>query len=300
MSKKPKDGTVGPWAEEKLDALKRALNYYTTRLKNQTQWEKVYVDAFAGPGLSEVRTKPREAGDQPGFLFSDQTSDPVEQEAVFLKGSPRVALDIDNPFDRYVFIEKDATRIAELEGIRREYEGRRTVEIRQGDANAILQDLLKGISKAKHRGYIFLDPFGLQVPWSTIESVARTGAIEVIVNFPLGMALRRMMPNSGNVPQGWQISLDTFFGTPDWKHHAYEEGIDLLGKRTIKLADSEDRLLAWFRERLRTIFGHVSEARLVTNTRGGRLYYLIWAGPHEAGLKGADYILTMKTRLPKK
>jgi hypothetical protein len=51
---------------------------------------------------------------------------------------------------------------------------------------------------------------------------------------------------------------------------------------------------------LRAVFGHVSEARLVTNTRGGRLYFLIWAGPHEAGLKGADYILTMKKRLPKR
>jgi three-Cys-motif partner protein len=238
MSRRPKDSSVGPWAAEKLDALKRALNYYTTRLKNQTQWEKVYVDAFAGPGLSAVRTKPREAGDQPLLLFSDQTSDPIEQEAVFLKGSPRVALEIDNPFDCYIFIEKDATRIAELEAMRLEYEGRRTIEIHQGDANPVLQDLLKGISKAKHRGYIFLDPFGLQVPWSTVERVGHTGAIEIIVNFPLGMALRRMMPNSGDVPTGWRISLETFFGTPDWKRHAYEEGVDLLGKRTFKLGDS--------------------------------------------------------------
>jgi|SRR5579884_119642 three-Cys-motif partner protein len=300
MSKRPKDGSVGPWAAEKLEALSRALNYYTTYLKKQSQWQKIYIDAFAGPGLSEVRSKPREDSDQSLQLFADQAVDPVEQEVVFLKGSPRVALDITNPFDRYVFIEKDATRVAELEGIRSEYQGRRAIEIRQGDANSILQDLLKSISKFEHRGYIFLDPFGLQVPWGTIEAIAKTGAIEVMVNFPLGMALRRMMPNSGNVPPGWQISLDTFFGSPEWRQHAYEEGVDLLGKRTFKIADSEDRLLAWYRGRLGSAFGQVSEAQLVTNTRGGRLYYLIWAGPHEAGLKGANYILTIKTRLPKR
>jgi|SRR5579884_66229 len=300
MSKKPRDHSVGPWAAEKLDALSRALNYYTTRLKNQSQWQKIYIDAFAGPGLSQVRTKPREDSDQSLQLFADLSTDPVEQEVIFLKGSPRVALDIANPFDRYIFIDKDHDRVVELERIRSEYQGRRTIEIRQGDANSILQELLKGISKAKHRGYIFLDPFGLQVPWGTIEVIAKTGAIEVMVNFPLGMALRRMMPNSGNVPSGWQISLDTFFGSPDWRQHAYEEGLDLLdGKRTIKIADSEDRLLAWYRERLKAVFGHVSDAQLVTNTRGGRLYYLIWAGPHKAGLKGANHILTRKTRLPK-
>jgi three-Cys-motif partner protein len=246
-----------------------------------------------------VRSKPREEGDQSLQLFADPSTDPIEQEVVFLKGSPRVALDIANPFDLYVFIEKDLGRLAELDGIRSEYQGQRTIEIRQGDANSILQELLRSISRARHRGYIFLDPFGLQVPWGTIEAVAKTGAIEVIVNFPLGMALRRMMPNSGSVPVGWQISLDTFFGSPDWRQHAYEERVDLLGKRTSKIADSEDRLLAWYRGRLKDVFGHVSEAQLVTNTRGGRLYYLIWAGPHEAGLKGANYILTMKTRLPK-
>jgi len=299
MSKKPRDRSVGPWAAEKLDALSRALNYYTTRLKKQSQWQKIYIDAFAGPGLSEVRNKPREDDDQSLQLFANQSTDPVEQEAVFLKGSPRVALDIANPFDRYVFIDKDVDRVAELERLRSEYRGRRTIEIRQGDANSHLEELLKSISKAKHRGYIFLDPFGLQVPWTTIEAIAKTRAIEVIVNFPLGMALRRMMPNSGNVPSGWQISLDTFFGSSDWHRHTYEAGVDLLGKRTRKIADSEDRLLAWYRGRLRDVFGHVSEAQLVTNTRGGSLYYLIWAGPHEAGLTGANHILTMKTRLPK-
>src|SRR5688572_30579648 len=41
----------------------------------------------------------------------------------------RVALDLENPFDRYVFIEKDPKRIAELEGLKVEYEGRRLIEV---------------------------------------------------------------------------------------------------------------------------------------------------------------------------
>jgi hypothetical protein len=86
------------------------------------------------------------------------------------------------------------------------------------------------------------------------------------------MAIRRMMPHSADVPQGWSISLDTFFGSPDWRQHAYEETTDLAGQRIVKFVDSEVRLLKWYQNRLKLIFGFVSEAQLITNTRGGRLY----------------------------
>jgi hypothetical protein len=38
--------------------------------------------------------------------------------------------------------------------------------------------------------------------------------------------------------------------------------------------------------------------RLITNTRGNPLYYLIWAGPHPKGLDGANHILG-KSKTPK-
>lgn len=303
MSKRPQDNTVGPWAAEKLEALRRALDYYTTYLKNQHYWQKVYVDAFAGPSLSIVRTRPVEtpkpACEQTGDLFGgmliEDTEDPVEEEVRYLKGSPRVALDLRNPFDRYIFIEKNPQRVAELEAMRQQYGDTRQMQIHAGDANAALLAMLgSGFSKKTHRAYIFLDPFGIQVPWSTIEALAATGAIEVMINFPMGMAIRRMMPRSGDVPTGWSISLDTFFGTPDWREHVYHQTDDLMGQRTQKFADSEERLLEWYRARLEEAFGFVSASKLITNTRGGRLYYLIWAGPRAEGMKGADYIMKMK------
>src|SRR5688572_30209462 len=99
MSKRPKDNTVGPWAAEKLGILEQGLNYWTTRLKYKTQWQRVYVDAFAGAGLSEVRRRPKDdapVSPQMDDLFagmaSQGASDPVEEEVRYLKGSPRVAL----------------------------------------------------------------------------------------------------------------------------------------------------------------------------------------------------------------
>src|ERR1700731_3279486 len=97
MTKRPRDHEVGPWAKQKLDALRQYLEFYTRVLKYQGSWLRgtIFVDAFAGPGLSRVRTKPKT--DAPAGLFAtDAESDNAEIE--FLNGSPRVALDIENPF----------------------------------------------------------------------------------------------------------------------------------------------------------------------------------------------------------
>jgi three-Cys-motif partner protein len=291
MSKKPKDTSVGPWAREKLDALREYLGFYTTVLKNQGHWLRgtLYVDAFAGPGLSRIRTKSN-ASDPPGLFGPDPESDTAETE--FLKGSPRVALEITNPFTSYLFVERDAQRIADLRSLSDEYGDRRRIEIQEGDANVALQTwLASGIDWRHNRGIVFLDPFGMQVPWTTTEALAKTKAIEVLINFPLGMAIQRLLMRSGEIPEGWQVSLDTFFGSPEWRQIVYEKDEDFFGAKTRKVSDSGERLLAWYLSRLRQAFGHVSTARLIKNTRGNPLYFLIWAGPNATGLKGAEHIL---------
>lgn len=173
MTKKPKDNTVGPWAKEKLEALGQYLSFYTTVLKKQGHWLRgtIFVDAFAGPGLSRVRTREK-AAEPPGLFGLDPESDAAEVE--FLKGSPRVALDIANPFNFYIFVEREGQRIAELKGLKVEYALTRDVTVRGGDANAALQSwLASGIDWQHYRAVVFLDPFGMQVPWSTIERSQR-------------------------------------------------------------------------------------------------------------------------------
>lgn len=290
MTKKKKDNTVGPWAREKLDALRQYLNFYTTVLKKQGHWLRgtSFVDAFAGPGLSKIRKKEKTpaAGFFPG-------AEPEQEE--YLEGSPRVALEIANPFTSYIFIDTDKKRVAQLEALKKEYGTTRNIIVRKGDANAELHSwLASGIDWKHHRAVVFLDPFGTQVSWATIEALAKTGGIEVIINFPLGMAVQRMLMKSGEIPEGWQISLDAFFGSPDWRKIVYEDGQDLFGPKMRKAKNTADRLLAWYRARLKALFGHVSTPRLITNTRGNPLYYLIWAGPHPKGLDGANHVLGKK------
>jgi three-Cys-motif partner protein len=293
----PRDG-VGPWAREKLDALGQYLDFYTKVLKNQ-HWCRgtIYVDAFAGTGRSKIRRRIT-------VPIADDLLDaldlPADAEAdEYVRGSPRVALDIANPFGRYVFIERDFRRAAELQQLIQEYGEGYRIEVRQGTAEEELDALLRGdLGKRGYRAVVFLDPFGMQLSWAMIERLAATKSIEVFINFTLGMAIQRLLVRSAEIPAGWRETLDRFFGSPDWFDQTYEESADLFGPKTQKQHGSGKRLLEWYRGRLRSAFGHVSPARLIRNTNGGHLYYLIWAGPHAKGLVGAQHILGKAESIP--
>jgi three-Cys-motif partner protein len=291
MTKRAKDDSVGPWAREKLDALRQYLNFYTTVLKKQSHWLRgtTFFDAFAGTSLSRVRTK-EEASEAVSLFDGDSATNKAATE--FLKGSPRAALEIANPFSHYIFVERDPRRVPGLRRLKAEYDGAFSIEVKEQDANTALSEWLRsGIDWRVHRAVVFLDPFGMQVPWATIEALAATRAIEVLVNFPLWMAINRLLTRSGEIDIGWQASLDTFFGSQDWRAIAYEEKPDLFGSRRDKADDAGQKILEWYRARLSGVFGNVSAARLIKNTKGNPLYYLIWAGPNATGLKGAEYIL---------
>jgi three-Cys-motif partner protein len=173
------DTMVGPWAKEKLDSLRRYLDFYTKVLKNQ-RWRTLYVDAYAGGGRAVVRTPPSTTETE--SLLEEYQID-VDQAAL-INGSPRIALEIANPFDRYVFIEPNPARTAELEALRTEYAGLRQIDVRHENAAAGIQWLIsRNISRGSHRGIAFLDPFGAGLEWSIVEALAATGFFEVVINF---------------------------------------------------------------------------------------------------------------------
>ena len=286
---------VGPWAKQKLDALARYLEFYTKVLKNQ-RWRTIYVDAYAGGGRAVVRAEERVAPSGPG-LFGDEP--PIDTDArELVDGSPRVALGITNPFDRYVFADPNPARAAELNALRTEFSGLRTINVLQTTAaEGIGWVTTRRISRQSHRGVAFLDPFGAKLDWASIQKLANTGLFEVVVNFALSMAIQRMLPNSGEVPEGWAATLDSYTGDRAWFDEVYQRRVGLFEAAGFeKRPDYSERLLALYREKLRTTFGHVSTPRLIRNTRGLPLYYLLWAGSNRKGLEGADYVLTMGER----
>lgn len=292
-AKKGEPAEVGVWAKEKLVALARYLDFYTKVLKNKS-WRTIYFDGFAGGGRAAIRRDQR-PNDPPTLFEDDRSIDKDERELI--DGSPRVALSIPYQFDRYVFVDPDPVRSTELQVLQKEH-GEKVVVLDSTASEGVDWLLRQNIKKSTHRGIAFLDPFGAKLDWDSVAKLASTGLFEVIINFALDMSIVRVLANSAELPETWEARLDRYFGGREWFDEVYHRPEELFGSGEMqKRHDYRERLLELYRSKLREAFGHVSTPRLIRNTRGAPLYYLLWAGPHKKGLEGANYILTMGERL---
>lgn len=284
MRKDHRENTVGPWAAAKLDSLEAYLNFYGTALSRQP-FERVYIDAFAGACITKVRS----AGEPPERSpFFDDPED-TEDQKEFILGSPLRALGVKYPFHRHFFFDLDETRASTLREVAAQHKG---VTVQVGDCNPLIRKLAPSLNSRSVRGVAFLDPYGAHLEWATLEALAETGTMEVVINFPLAMAINRLITRSGEVRETWAGQLTACFGTDEWRTLSYTSQPDLFGGEiTTKNDDVADRLLALYVSRLKGIFPYVAKPRLIRNTRNAPLYYLIWAGPNKLGLTGADYIL---------
>jgi len=212
-------------------------------------------------------------------------------------GSPVRALNSDPGFHEHYFFDLDESRAETLKGV---CEGRENVVVNVGDCNPFIRDLATNLAAPGVRGVAFLDPYGAHLEWQTLEALAGTGTMEAMINFPVAMAINRMITKSGKVPENWSDQLTRCFGPEQWRDVAYRVERDLFGEEMVqKHGNVVERLLDLYMGRLRVIFPHVSSPRLIRNTRGAPLYFLIWAGPHRLGLKGADYILKKGEKVSK-
>jgi three-Cys-motif partner protein len=289
------DGKVGPWAQEKLGCLRNYLSAYTTILRKQAWCEGFsFIDAFAGAGRAELRKSQEEQSAEELLFAVGAFAAQDEDERTYIEGSPRVALGIEHPFTRYVFIENDPARVSQLRELEREYRKDRRIDIVGGDSCNAIRRLLEDptINAPRRRGVFFLDPFGMQVNWATIAAIAATKRFEVIVNLPVGTAIQRLLPKTGQFTQLQKERLTEYFGSSEWENVVYEKSGDLFGGQQVsKASDAGSRVTVWYRDRLKKAFGFSAPPRLIRNSRGGHLYYLIFAGPKETGAKIAAHIM---------
>ncbi len=278
-----RDDDIGPWSEHKLDLLARYVPAYMRIMaKQRSTWCRGgvhYVDAFAGTSRPRARDEDR-----------------------YVKGSPRIALELAQPFDTYTFIEKEPWRAARLRELAAEYPDR-VIEVVEGDCNdVILRDVVPKIRHEQQaRGFVFLDPFGMQLRWDVIEAIAETRALEVVLNFPT-MALNRAgLPTAaGALTSDHTRRMNVVWGSEGWREPLYGRRPTLWGeeveiKRRPTNAEHLGRLFA--QQRLSTVFSHVSEPLVIRNSRNADLYCLIFAGPNENGAKIAGDVFGRRHHL---
>lgn len=262
----PED-TIGPWSEDKLQLLRKYLHAYTVIMRNQ-RWCRNgyhYIDAFAGTGKPWARDEKR-----------------------YIDGSPRVALTIEHPFHSYTFIEKTPWRVERLQELQDEFPDR-DIRIYEGDCNQIISTRITPRIRYQYfnRGLIFLDPFGMDTEWATIEQIAETRALEIFMNLPVMALNRTALPNDPNALTEAQIDrMNRFWGSTEWRGEIYTEVPTLFGPLEVKIHPTTGKRVGQlFKRRLEEVFPHVTKPLVMSNSNNAPLYCLIFAGHKDKAAK---------------
>lgn len=274
-------GNISTWTKSKLDKVEKYLKAYVTALKNQ-KFQLVYIDAFAGTGYV---TKKVEQSSQ--LLFEPNE---VLNLKYFIDGSARLALQVEPPFHKYIFIEKSRKRCTELEELKQEFPSlANRIEIVHAEANSYVQELCsKDWIKSRSRAVMFLDPYGTQVDWKTIERIAETQAIDLWILFPIG-TVNRLLNRNGNIIESRKRKLNTFFGEEKWFDIFFEKSRNEMlftndSNQSFVKTVSFEKIVSYYNNKLKTIFAGVAPNPLVfTNSTNSPIFVLFFATGNPRG-----------------
>lgn len=281
----------GPWTEQKLACVQKYMQAYATAMKRQP-FRLDYVDAFAGSGDLQPPARTTDASEA---LFAAEARDSTE----FRAGSARLALQIEPPLDRYLFIEKRAGNVRQLEALCESHPDRaERCQVIRGDANQVLAEYCEQDWSVR-RALVFLDPFGTEVQWSTLQALGATHAVDLWYLFPLSGVLR-MATTDGAIPADWAARLDSVLGTDEWRTEFYRPSsqLALFGDDPAALERTVDTesLRQFVMGRVQTAFHAVSpDSRILCNSKNSPLFLLVFAAANRRGaplaLRIADHIL---------
>lgn len=269
-------GNINLWTKDKLVRLEKYLSAYTTALK-KTNFVLAYIDAFAGTGTIETKDTKNVDASQ-GFFFGNEEEIDLKE---FIDGSAKIALQIENKFHKYIFIEKHRKRCEKLEEIKQEFpELKDRIEIVNAEANEYVQTLCqKDWIKHNRRAVMFLDPYGMQVDWKTMKAIADTQAIDLWVLFPIG-TVNRLLNRNGRIKKGRRKKLDKIFGSKDWFEIFFEEK-----ERNTFFPESTEiyyekkasfeTIAQYYNDKLKSIFADVATNPLFLNNRNNSPIFLL-------------------------
>lgn len=309
----------GDWTREKLKRLEDYLPPFMTIMRgNPTAakyFQTVYIDAFAGTGY--VTPHQKKAKQQDGHAQATpsmfdalvELDEPIgdEEEPLtapdtreFLDGSARIALNTPNPFDLYIFIDKKASHVRDLEALKQEFPHlSERIKIRRGDANHEIAEICRELQLKKWRGVLFLDPYGMQVDWKTIE-IAANAHLDLWLLFPIGVAVNRLLTTNGMPPENWAAALDRAMGDGSWREQFYatvSPAFSLFDdederERIIKIA-TFDSIAKFFVERLATVYPAecIPKPLPLLNSQNIPLYLLCFASHNKTARKIAEDVL---------
>ncbi len=260
---------IGEWSERKIEYVRKYVDAYSRILQRQ-KFHSTYIDAFAGAGVHRRKGT--------GEL---------------VPGSPMQVLDVTPPFDEYHFIDLD---VSKLDYLKEQVGERPDVHFHAGDCNEILvSEVFPQIRyKDYRRAFCLLDPYGLHLRWEVFHEAARTGTVEILVNFSImDLNMNVGLKNPAGIKPEQAERMTAFWGDETWR-----EAVHALNQTQPNLFGLEekapnDAIAKAFCQRLKdgAGFAYVAPPRLMSSTSGAPLYYLVFASHNATGAKIMGEIL---------
>ena len=249
---------IGDWGQEKYQLLNLYVQLFSASMKNK--WDcRVYIDLFAGSGRSRIKGTTR-----------------------IVSGSPLIALDIDPPFDQYIFCEKKMEKLQVLETrVRRDY-SKASVVFQPGDANEFVSQILDKIPKHRQGfkvlSFCFVDPYNLgDLSFDTIDRLSGR-FIDFLVLIATDMDASR---NISKYELPANTTVERFLGVSQWRSE-WAEAKKNGESFSSYLMDRFSRQM----EARRYIRAPIEETKLVRSTEKNLpLYRLALFSRHELGKK---------------
>lgn len=294
MSKKD-NSWGGPWTEKKLDAFSKYVWSYLKIFKSQPQWKTIYFDGFAGSG---DRTDPNAETEE----LIKQLSLTEEEQNVY-KGAAERVLTLDDGliFDYYYFVDASAEALGKLENKLKSLESseKTSLNFKSGDCNKYLGELAAALRKKEYAALVLLDPFGMQINWSSIAALKETRS-DVWILVPTGVIINRLLYRNGKLEH--LEKLQSFFGLTETeiKNEFYktETTLNLFGEQdevVTKIVKPIEHIMNLYIRQLKTVWKFVTEEPLrLDNTKGRPLFHLVFASNNATALKIAKDIIKVK------
>ena len=184
---------VGPWAEEKHSVVSLYAKLFSTGMKSK--WDsRVYIELYAGSGFAKIKRSSR-----------------------FIAGSPIRALLLKDPFDKYIFCEREPDSLRALKARVEKLAPSRQVAYIEGDCNERVDSILEEIPEYSANRRVltlcFVDPFDIGIKFKTLAKLSDR-FMDFLVLLALYMDANR---NIENYAKEEAIKIDEFLGSPTWR-----------------------------------------------------------------------------------
>jgi len=251
-----------PHTLAKIVILKNYLQAWFRILGGSSRNEKLlFVDGFAGPGRYAC-----------GAEGSPIASLKAANNALFSMGSTFLADHI-----HCVFIEKDASRFAELSKSVAAVSLHAKLRVEQHhcefvDGIAQMEVSNPSIFRSKAPTLVFADPFGLGISFSTLANCMKGASSELLINLDTDGIARIFLARSNN---NRASQLTDLFGDTTWQNE-FETGGDLK-KLTVQI-------LALYKKRLLSVPGVKFVWSFAMRGKHDSInYHLVFATKHPLG-----------------